>query len=237
MARQDRATACTRDRESVVGLHRARLRARAARCARHEGHMHTTWCPCATTRAYSLFTTIYTCPCQRERVTSPLESRDSLRLGADGPRPLRTGDGRHGRGCERCRCSDRPTARPCAAQGASRRRTNHEISAPRLLFGWGGVPGVPSTRSSAVSLGDLSQDRRPWERRSRRQMIGPPHPQTLHMHLRYFSCVFLKDMVLDNDDDHEPALEFSRSRRLRVRIVHDERSRFGDVFFYALPPL
>ena len=93
------------------------------------------------TRAYSLFTTIYTCPCQRERVTSPLESRDSLRLGADGPRPLRTGDGRHGRGCERCRCSDRPTARPCAAQGASRRRTNHEISAPRLLFGWGAVPG------------------------------------------------------------------------------------------------
>ena len=48
MARQDRATACTRDRESVVGLHRARLRARAARCARHEGHMHTTWCACAT---------------------------------------------------------------------------------------------------------------------------------------------------------------------------------------------
>ena len=93
------------------------------------------------TGAHSLFTTIYTCPCQRERVTSPLESRDSLRLGADGPRPLRTGDGRHGRGCERCRCSDRPTARPCAAQGASRRRTNHEISAPRLLFGWGGVPG------------------------------------------------------------------------------------------------
>ena len=97
--------------------------------------------PQQLTRAYSLFTTIYTCPCQRERVTSPLESRDSLRLGADGPRPLRTGDGRHGRGCERCRCSDRPTARPCAAQGASRRRTNHEISAPRLLFGWGGVPG------------------------------------------------------------------------------------------------
>ena len=76
-----------------------------------------------------------------QRVTSLLSSRDSLRLGADGPRPLRTGDGRHGRGCERCRCSDRPTARPCAAQGASRRRTNHEISAPRLLFGWGGVPG------------------------------------------------------------------------------------------------
>ena len=37
-------------------------------------------------------------------------------------------------------------------------------------------------------------------------------------------------MVLDNDDDHESALGGSRSRRWFVRIVHDERSRFGDFF-------
>ena len=61
-------------------------------------------------------------------------------------------------------------------------------------------------------------------------MIGPPHPQTLHLQLRYFSCVFLKDIVLDNDDDHEPALGTSRSPRWCMRIVDDERSRFGDFF-------
>ena len=51
-----------------------------------------------------------------------------------------------------------------------------------------------------------------------------------HLQLRYFSCVFLKDMVLDNDDDHEPALGTSRSPRWCMRIVDDERSRFGDFF-------
>ena len=50
------------------------------------------------------------------------------------------------------------------------------------------------------------------------------------MHLRYFSCVFLKDIVLDNDDAHEPALGTSRSPRWFMRIVDDERSRFGDFF-------
>ena len=37
-------------------------------------------------------------------------------------------------------------------------------------------------------------------------------------------------MVLDNDDDHEPALGTSRSPRWCMRIVNDERSRFGDFF-------
>ena len=37
-------------------------------------------------------------------------------------------------------------------------------------------------------------------------------------------------MVLDNDDDHEPALGTSRSPRWCMRIVDDERSRFGDFF-------
>ena len=51
-----------------------------------------------------------------------------------------------------------------------------------------------------------------------------------HLQLRYFSCVFLKDHVLDNDDDHELALGLSRSPRWCMRIVDDERSRFGDFF-------
>ena len=51
-----------------------------------------------------------------------------------------------------------------------------------------------------------------------------------HLQLRYFSCVFLKDIVLDNDDDHEPGLGVSRSPRWCMRIVDDERSRFGDFF-------
>ena len=51
-----------------------------------------------------------------------------------------------------------------------------------------------------------------------------------HLQLRYFTYVFLKDHVLDNDDDHEPGLGVSRSCRWCMRIVDDERSRFGDFF-------
>ena len=145
-------------------------------------------------------------------------------------RPLHTGDMRHGRGCERVLCSRTLTLCACALHGASRRHKIHEIQFLRLHLGSDGRRWLPPVCQSAIAtafgsrsgLVSAASKKRPTDASS-----DPPFP---HLQLRYFSCVFLKDIVLDNDDDHEPALGTSRSPRWCMRIVDDERSRFGDFF-------
>ena len=119
----------------------------------------------------------------------------------------------HGRGSERRGCSGRPTTGPVALYDASRRYKNHEISARQLpLRLWHAYSSDGRESPSVDGVCCLGMRvSRPVHAVGRSHFVrASPFP---HLQLRYFSCVFLTDHVLDNDDDHELALGLSRSPR------------------------